>query len=187
MAATHSGSSSVGRRWRVPRAAQVLTRDFSFSSATRTSSAETLGARRAMASSADDMTWACTPPSRAATSVADLARERARKWRSSRRASTRSQVVFRTAMPRARSLQSRVTTEAPAPAAATAAAKPARPVKAAFVGAGVMGRDHWKNALMLQQSGDLQITGLADTVLDRAKALADEYNVTTFEDYKKLI
>ena len=50
-----------------------------------------------------------------------------------------------------------------------------------------MGRDHWKNALTLQQNGDLQITGLADTVLDRAKALADEHGVTTFDDYKKLI
>ena len=66
-------------------------------------------------------------------------------------------------------------------------AKPSRPVKAAFVGAGVMGRDHWKNALTLQQNGDLQITGLADVVLDRAKTLADEHGVATFEDYKQLI
>ena len=66
-------------------------------------------------------------------------------------------------------------------------AKPSRPVKAAFVGAGVMGRDHWKNALTLQQNGDLQITGLADVVLDRANTLASEHGIATFEDYKKLI
>ncbi|HET7772134.1 MAG TPA: Gfo/Idh/MocA family oxidoreductase [Chloroflexota bacterium] len=66
-------------------------------------------------------------------------------------------------------------------------AKPSRPVKAAFVGAGVMGRDHWKNALTLQQEGDLQITGLADVVLDRANTLAGEHGIATFEDYKKLI
>lgn len=65
--------------------------------------------------------------------------------------------------------------------------KPTRPVKAAFVGAGVMGRDHWKNALTLQQNGDLHIAGLADIVPDRAKALADEHGIATFQDYKQLI
>ena len=69
----------------------------------------------------------------------------------------------------------------------TTSSKASRPVKAAFVGAGVMGRDHWKNALTLQQSGDLKITGVADVVVDRATALAGEHGIATFDDYKKLI
>jgi predicted dehydrogenase len=71
--------------------------------------------------------------------------------------------------------------------ASTTTGKATRPVKAAFVGAGVMGRDHWKNAITLQGTGELQITGVADVLVERAKALGDEHGITTFEDYKKLI
>jgi len=79
-----------------------------------------------------------------------------------------------------------VTTE-PATATTAATTKPSRPVKAAFVGAGVMGRDHWKNALTLQQNGEIQITGIADIVVDRANALASEHGLTSFNEYKQLI
>lgn len=61
------------------------------------------------------------------------------------------------------------------------------PVKAAIAGMGVMGRDHLKNALTLQQEGVLKLVGLADTDFDRAKRPGEEHDIPAFADYQALL
>src|SRR5919198_2973410 len=63
----------------------------------------------------------------------------------------------------------------------------AAPVKMAIVGVGVMGRDHLKNALLLQEEGVLKVTGLADVVEERARRTGEEHDVPAFADYNALL
>jgi predicted dehydrogenase len=61
------------------------------------------------------------------------------------------------------------------------------PVKMAIAGVGVMGRDHLKNALTLQQEGAVKLVGLADVELDRVKRPGEEHDVPAFQDYNQLL
>lgn len=57
----------------------------------------------------------------------------------------------------------------------------------AIVGVGVMGRDHLKNALTLQQEGAVKLVGLADVETDRARRPGEEHDVPWFDDYSRLL
>lgn len=61
------------------------------------------------------------------------------------------------------------------------------PVRAAIVGMGVMGRDHLKNALVLQQEGELRLVGLADVEGDRARRPGAEHGIPAFEEVGALL
>jgi predicted dehydrogenase len=61
------------------------------------------------------------------------------------------------------------------------------PVTMAIVGVGVMGRDHLKNALTLQQEGSVKLVGLADAEVDRARRPAEEHAIPWFDDYNQLL
>ncbi len=63
----------------------------------------------------------------------------------------------------------------------------AAPVRAAIVGVGVMGRDHLKNALLLQQEGWLKLAGLADVEVERARQPGEEHGIPWFGDYRALL
>ena len=63
----------------------------------------------------------------------------------------------------------------------------AEPVRMAIVGLGVMGRDHLKNALTLQQEGVVKLVGLADVAVDRARRPGEEHAVAHFADYNALL
>lgn len=60
-------------------------------------------------------------------------------------------------------------------------------VKVAIIGIGVMGRDHLKNALKLQEEGLLQLVGLCDTELERAQKPGDEHGIKAFREYRQLL
>lgn len=64
---------------------------------------------------------------------------------------------------------------------------PAQPVRAAIVGMGVMGRDHLKNALALQQEGVLTVVGLADAEAARASGPGAEHGIASFADHEALL
>ena len=51
---------------------------------------------------------------------------------------------------------------------------PEAALKMAIAGLGVMGRDHLKNALTLQQEGLLRLVGLADVEVERARRPGEE-------------
>jgi predicted dehydrogenase len=61
------------------------------------------------------------------------------------------------------------------------------PLRLAIVGMGVMGRDHLKNALELQQEGVLRLVGLADAELDRARRPGEEHHLPAFADPEALL
>lgn len=61
------------------------------------------------------------------------------------------------------------------------------PVKMAIAGMGVMGRDHLKNALTLQQEGVVKIVGLADEQVDRARRPGEEHGIAAFAGYDALL
>jgi predicted dehydrogenase len=52
---------------------------------------------------------------------------------------------------------------------------------------GVMGRDHLKNALALQQEGALTVVGLADTDAERARTPGAEHGIPSFADHEALL
>jgi predicted dehydrogenase len=52
---------------------------------------------------------------------------------------------------------------------------------------GVMGRDHLKNALVLQQEGEIQLVGLADAAEERATGPGKEHGIPAFADYRVLL
>src|SRR5205085_10420001 len=54
-------------------------------------------------------------------------------------------------------------------------------------GMGVMGRDHLKNALALQQEGAVKIVGLADVAVERAKRPGEEHDIPAFKGYNQLL
>ena len=58
----------------------------------------------------------------------------------------------------------------------------AEPITVAIAGVGVMGRDHLKNALTLQEQGEIKLVGLADIALERAKGPGDEHGVPAFDN-----
>lgn len=63
----------------------------------------------------------------------------------------------------------------------------AEPVRMAIVGLGVMGRDHLKNVLTLQEQGVLKLVGLCDIQLERAQQPAQEHDIPAFQHYEQLL
>ena len=61
------------------------------------------------------------------------------------------------------------------------------PIKVAIAGVGVMGRDHLKNALTLQQEGVVKLVGLADVELERAQRPGEEHDVPAFADAEAML
>lgn len=61
------------------------------------------------------------------------------------------------------------------------------PVRLAIVGMGVMGRDHLKNALTLQQEGVLRLVGLADVEEERARKPGEEHGIRAFAEHQALL
>src|SRR5215218_3979541 len=91
-AACQRGNSAAGSRCRVPRMAQVLTRLRSSHRARPTSPGSRPSIRAARVSSAEDITWACSPAISATTSSMALAGTRSsRWWRAARQAMTWAQ------------------------------------------------------------------------------------------------
>jgi predicted dehydrogenase len=64
---------------------------------------------------------------------------------------------------------------------------PSEPVKVAIAGMGVMGRDHLRNALALQQEGALRLVGLADAEEERARKPGEEHGIPAFAEYEALL
>src|SRR5688572_1503656 len=64
---------------------------------------------------------------------------------------------------------------------------PSEPLKVALIGMGVMGRDHLKNALILQQEGVVRLVGLADVQEDRTRRPGEEHGIPAFADYNALL
>ncbi len=60
-------------------------------------------------------------------------------------------------------------------------------VKLAIIGMGVMGRDHFKNALKLQEEGVVQLVALCDTVLERAQGPGQEHGIPAFAHYTQVL
>ena len=67
------------------------------------------------------------------------------------------------------------------------AQRPSRAIPTAIIGMGVMGRDHFKNMLTLQEEGAVKLVGLADVALERAKEPGDEHGIPAFQDYLQLL
>ncbi len=61
------------------------------------------------------------------------------------------------------------------------------PVRVAIVGLGVMGRDHFKNALALQQEGVLRLVGLSDVEGERVRQAGAEHDIPVFETVEALL
>ncbi|MDQ3700939.1 MAG: Gfo/Idh/MocA family oxidoreductase [Chloroflexota bacterium] len=61
------------------------------------------------------------------------------------------------------------------------------PVRVAIVGLGVMGRDHLKNALALQQEGVLRLVGLSDVEGERVRQAGAEHDIPVFETVEALL